>query len=185
MGLIPGWIAWAIGCKYREQYFGIYVYTCMWTIAKSMQYLHLKWICLVFAIYTHFWCADGDVLIVKFIPLPALLFFIGISFGLILAIFTQRKSPPKYHWVFRQFRFSILNHLRYLYINFLTVVFFRDFFRNCRMDGHDCQRNFSCPFCLRCCIPIKWRYIGPHDFSMGKLYWRYVVDSLPRTVIMF
>jgi len=56
MGLIPGWIAWAIGY--------------------------------------------GDVLIVKFIPLPALLFFIGISFGLILAIFTQRKSPPKYHWLF-------------------------------------------------------------------------------------
>jgi len=42
----------------------------------------------------------GDVLIAKFIPLPMFLFFIGISFGFLLAFFTQRKTQPKYHWLF-------------------------------------------------------------------------------------
>jgi len=42
----------------------------------------------------------GDILISKILPLPLLFFSIGISCGLMLAIFSQRKKEPKYHWLF-------------------------------------------------------------------------------------
>ena len=42
---------------------------------------------------------DGDVVVGKLLPLPLMVFVIGLSLGLLLAIFTQRKKEPNGHWV--------------------------------------------------------------------------------------
>lgn len=46
-----------------------------------------------------FVCLDGDVLILKFLPLPLLVFLVGLSFSLLLAIFSHRKQEPEVYWV--------------------------------------------------------------------------------------
>ena len=45
--------------------------------------------------------ADDQVVIGKIVPLPLVIFLIGSSLGILLAIFTKRKEEPKLHWVHR------------------------------------------------------------------------------------
>lgn len=49
----------------------------------------------------------GNVVIAKFLPLPLMIFIIGVSLGLLLAIFSNRKKPPKGHWIFSFLAFAV------------------------------------------------------------------------------
>ncbi|EFX89188.1 hypothetical protein DAPPUDRAFT_310076 [Daphnia pulex] len=49
----------------------------------------------------------GGVVIAKFLPLPLMIFVIGLSLGLLLAIFSSREREPKIYWMFSFLAFVV------------------------------------------------------------------------------
>lgn len=49
----------------------------------------------------------GKIVILKFLPLPLLVFLVGLGLALLLAIFTDRKREPKGHWLLAFVAFAV------------------------------------------------------------------------------
>ena len=47
------------------------------------------------------------MVIAKILPLPLMIFLLCSSFSLLLALFTQRKDTPQWHWLFAALSFCV------------------------------------------------------------------------------